>query len=149
MLSVTNALKPIEILLVDDDSEEAELTMTTLRQGRVANRVLWVEDGEDALAVLRKEGRFAHAPRPELVLLDLNMPRMGGMEVLAEIKRHPDWRRLPVIIMTSSSAETDILNAYDRHANCFITKPVDVKEFVEAVRSIEDFWLGFVRLPAA
>jgi len=149
MFGVRNALKPIEILLVDDDPDEAELTMATLRQGRVANRVLWVEDGEEALAVLRQEGRFAKAARPDLVLLDLNMPRMGGMEVLAEIKRHPDWKRLPVIIMTSSSAEADVFNAYDRHANCFITKPVDMKEFIEAVRSIEDFWLGFVRLPAA
>jgi CheY-like chemotaxis protein len=150
MLSVKNALKPIEILLVDDDPDEAGLTMETLRQNRVCrNRVLWVEDGEEALAVLRKEGPYADAPRPDLVLLDLNMPRMGGMEVLAEIKRHPEWKRIPVVIMTSSSAEADVLNAYDRHANCFITKPVGVEEFRQAVRSIEDFWLAFVRLPAA
>jgi CheY-like chemotaxis protein len=149
MLTVKSAVKPIEILLVEDDPDWAEMTMNTLQRGKVNNRVRWVEDGEEALAVLRKEGAHAEAPRPDLILLDLEMPRMGGMEVLAEIKRHPDWKRIPVIIMTASSAEKDVLAAYDRHANCFITKPVTMKQFLEAVHSIEDFWLTVVHLPAA
>jgi len=149
MLTVKSAVKPIEILLVDDDPDWAERTMNTLHKGRVSNRVQWVEGGEEALAVLRKEGAHADAPRPDLILLDLEMPRMGGMEVLAEIKRHPDWKRIPVIIMTSSSAEKDVLAAYDRHANCFITKPVSMKQFLEAIHSIEEFWLTIVHLPAA
>jgi len=149
MLTVKSAIKPIEILLVEDDPDWAQMTMNTLHKGRVSNRVRWVEDGEEALAVLRKEGAHADAPRPDLILLDLEMPRMGGMEVLAEIKRHPDWRRIPVIIMTASSAEKDVLAAYDRHANCFITKPVSMKQFLEAIHSIEEFWLTIVHLPAA
>jgi CheY-like chemotaxis protein len=149
MLTVKNTLKPIEILLVEDNPSEAELTMSTLRKGKVRNRVLWVEDGEEALAVLRREGPYAEAARPDLILLDLEMPRMGGLEVLAVIKRNTDWRRIPVVIMTSSRAEKDVLGAYDRHANCFITKPVDVQQFMEAVQSIEDFWLTVVHLPAA
>jgi CheY-like chemotaxis protein len=149
MLTVTNAVKPIEILLVEDDPDWAQMTMNTLQRGKVHNRVRWVEDGEEALAVLRKEGAHADAPRPDLILLDLEMPRMGGMEVLGEIKRHPDWKRIPVIIMTTSSAEKDVVAAYDRHANCFITKPVTMKQFLDAVRSIEEFWLTIVHLPAA
>jgi CheY-like chemotaxis protein len=149
MLSITSGVRPIEVLLVEDNPDSAELTMEALREGRVRNRITWVEDGEEALAFLRREGRHAGAHRPDLVLLDLHLPRMGGMEVLAEIKSHPDWKRIPVVIMTNSSAEKDVLSAYDRHANCFITKPVDVDKFLEAVRSIEDFWLTVVRLPAA
>jgi len=149
MLRISSGVKPIEVLLVEDNPDEAELTMEALREGRVRNRINWVEDGEEALAFLRKEGRHADAHRPDLVLLDLHLPRKGGLEVLAEIKAHPDWKRIPVVIMTSSSAEKDVLGAYDRHANCFITKPVDVDKFLEAVRSIEDFWLTVVHLPAA
>src|SRR5947209_1466359 len=149
MFTVKSAIKPIEILLVEDDPDWAQMTMNTLQRGKVNNRVRWVEDGEEALAVLRQEGAHAGAPRPDLILLDLEMPRMGGMEVLAEIKRHPDWRRIPVIIMTASSAEKDVLAAYDRHANCFITKPVTMKQFLEAIHSIEEFWLTIVHLPAA
>jgi len=141
--------KPIEILLVEDSFDEAELTMETLREGRLRNRVHWVENGEQAMAFLRREKPFAAVPRPDLVLLDLHMPRMGGMEVLAEIKEHPDWRRIPVVIMTSSAEEKDVLSAYDRHANCYITKPIDMDKFIEVVRSIEDFWMSIVRLPAA
>src|SRR4051794_23116367 len=119
MSAIINGGKPVELLLVEDNSEEAELTMETLREGRIPNlRVHWVEDGEQAMAFLRREGRHASAPRPDLVLLDLNMPRMSGLEVLAEIKQHPDWKRLPVVMMTSSSHEKDILGAYSRHVNC-------------------------------
>jgi CheY-like chemotaxis protein len=146
---VRAAVKPIEILLVEDNQDEAELTMETLREGRVRNRVHWVEDGEEALAFLRRDGRHAAAPRPDLILLDLHMPRLHGLEVLAEVKKHPDWKRIPVVIMTSSSAEKDVLAAYDRHANCYVVKPLDLDQFEQAVRSIEEFWLGVVRLPAA
>jgi len=141
--------RPIEILLVEDNVEEAEMTMDALREGRVRNRMHWVEDGEEAIAFLRRHGRFASAPRPDLILLDLRLPRMSGHEVLAEIKQNPAWRRIPVVIMTSSDDEKDVLNAYDRHANCYITKPVDMDKFMAAVRSIEDFWLTIVHLPAA
>jgi CheY-like chemotaxis protein len=149
MLRFANPLKTIEILLVEDSAESAEMTMETLQEGRVRNRVLWVEYGEEALAVLRQEGQYASAPRPDLILLDLHLPRMSGLEVLAEIKNHPDWKRIPVVMMTTSSAEKDILAAYDRHANCYITKPLDHNKFMEAVRCIEDFWLNLVCLPAA
>jgi CheY-like chemotaxis protein len=150
-MSVTiNGGKPVELLLVEDNLEEAELTLDTLREGRISNlRVHWVEDGEEAIAFLRRQGKHANAPRPDLILLDLHMPRMGGMEVLAELKQHPDWRRIPVVVMTSSNDPTDIRGAYTKHANCFVTKPLDIDEFIDAVRSIEDFWLSVVRLPAA
>jgi len=125
------------------------MTMETLREGRLRNRIHWVEDGEQALAFLRRENQFAGAPRPDLILLDLHMPRLGGLEVLAVIKAHAEWRRIPVVIMTNSSEEKDVLGAYNHHANCYITKPIDIDQFMEAVRSIEDFWLTVVRLPAA
>ena len=141
--------RPIEILLVEDVADEADRTIEALRDGRVRNRVHWVEDGEEAMAFLRRQGRHAAAPRPDLVLLDLRLPRMSGQEVLLEIKQNPQWKRIPVVIMTSSDDEKDILSAYDRHANCYVTKPVDLDKFLEAVRSIEDFWLTIVRLPAA
>jgi len=146
---IINGGKPIEILLVEDSIDEAELTMETLREGRLRNRLHWVEDGEQAMAFLRREGAHVGAPRPDLILLDLHMPRMGGLEVLAEIKQHPNWKRIPVVIMTSSNEEKDVLGAYDKHANCYLTKPIDIDEFIEVVRSIEDFWLSVVRLPAA
>jgi chemotaxis family two-component system response regulator Rcp1 len=150
MSVIINGGKPVELLLVEDNPEEAELTMETLREGRIPNlRVHWVEDGEQAMAFLRREGKYATAPRPDLVLLDLNMPRMSGLEVLTEIKQHPDWKRLPVVMMTGSSHEKDILGAYSKHVNCYVTKPIDIDEFIEAVRSIEEFWLTVVRLPAA
>jgi len=146
---MSNRARPIEILLVEDCIDEAELTMETLREGRVSNRVHWVEDGEDALTFLRRQGPHAAAPRPDLILLDWHLPRKSGQEVLAEIKQHPQWKRIPVVIMTSSADEKDILAAYDRHANCYITKPIDMDKFMEAVRSIEDFWLTVAHLPAA
>jgi two-component system, chemotaxis family, response regulator Rcp1 len=144
-----NGGRPIEILLVEDNVEEAEMTMEALRDGRVRNRIHWVEDGEDALAFLRHTGHHSAAPRPDLILLDLHLPRMNGFEVLAEIKENPSWRRIPVVIMTKSDDEKHIHSAYDKHANCYITKPIDIDKFMAAVRSIEDFWLTIVRLPAA
>jgi two-component system, chemotaxis family, response regulator Rcp1 len=141
--------RPIEILLVEDKTEDAEATMEVLRDGRVRNRVNWVADGEEALEFLRRKGRHTAAPLPDLILLDLNMPRMNGLEVLEIIKEHPLWKRIPVVMMTASEKEQHILAAYDRHANCYISKPIDVDKFIEAVRSIEDFWLSLVRLPVA
>jgi len=141
--------KPIEILLVEDSALDAAYTRKALEKGRVRNRLHWVKDGLEAMAFLKREGEYDNAPRPDLVLLDLNMPRMNGQEVLAIMKKHPEWKRIPVVIMTTSSDEKDINLAYDHHANCYITKPMDVVKFKEAVRSIEDFWLTVVRLPAA
>jgi CheY-like chemotaxis protein len=141
--------RPIEILLVEDNDNDAENTMDALRTGRVRNRVHWVADGEEALRFLRKEGPYATAPMPDLILLDLNMPRMSGLEVLEEIKEHSLWKRIPVVMMTASEKEQDVLAAYDRHANCYVTKPIDIDKFIQAVRSIEDFWLSIVCLPAA
>lgn len=149
MNTIFSGGRPVEILLVEDNIDEAELTIDALREGRVRNRVHWVEDGEEAMAFLHHEGRHSVAPRPDLILLDLHMPRLGGLEVLARIKDDPLLRRIPVIIMTSSENEKDVLTAYDRHANCYVTKPIDVDKFLEAVRSIEDFWLSLVHLPAA
>jgi len=149
MHTLPNGGLPIEILLVEDCVEEAELTMESLRDGRVRNHIHWVEDGEEALAVLRRQGKHAAARRPDLVLLDLRLPKMSGHEVLATIKTDPHLKRIPVVIMTSSDDEKDVLEAYDRHANCYVTKPVDMDKFIEVIRSIEDFWLTVVHLPAA
>ena len=149
MHPLLNSVKPIEILLVEDCVEEAELTMDSLRDGRVRNRIHWVEDGEEAMTFLRRQGVYAAAPRPDLILLDLHLPRKSGLEVLAEVKQAPDLKRIPIVIMTTSSDEKDVLQAYDRHANCYVIKPVDMDKFIEAVKSIEDFWLTVAHLPAA
>jgi two-component system, chemotaxis family, response regulator Rcp1 len=149
MVPMINGGKPIEILLVEDAADDAELTIESLRQGRVRNRIHWVENGEEAMAFLRRQGRHAAAPHPDLILLDLHLPRMSGHEVLAEVKKDPTLKRIPVVIMTESDDEKDVLRAYDGHANCYITKPMDMDKFIEAVRSIEDFWLTVVHLPAA
>src|SRR5262245_51361662 len=149
MYPLINGGKPIEILLVEDCVEEAQWTMESLRDGRVRNRIHWVENGEEAMAFLRRQGMHAAAPRPDLILLDLHMPRKNGHEVLAEVKADPNLKRIPVVIMTTSSDERDILQAYDCHANCYVTKPVDMDKFIEAVRSIEEFWLTVGHRPAA
>jgi CheY-like chemotaxis protein len=141
--------KPIEILLVEDNDYDARRTMNALKTGKVLNRVSWVEDGVEAMEYLRREGNHADAPRPDLILLDWYMHRMHGEEVLQQIKNHPDLKRIPVVIMTSSDQEADVLKAYGLHANCYVTKPVNVDEFVDKVRSIETFWLSIVKLPAA
>jgi two-component system, chemotaxis family, response regulator Rcp1 len=139
--------RPVEILLVEDNPGDVRLTIEALKEGRVSNRVTVVGDGEEALACLRKQGKYAHAARPDLVLLDLNLPRKGGQEVLAEVKADPDLRRIPVVVLTTSQAEQDILRSYDLNANCYITKPVELGQFLAVVRSIEDFWLTVVKLP--
>lgn len=149
MLPLINGGRPIEVLLVEDSEEEAELTLDSLKDGRIRNRVHWVQDGEEAMAFLRKEGDYQNVPRPDLVLLDLCLPKMNGQEVLAEIKQDPRLKRIPVVIMTSSTDEKDIFAAYDHHANCYVTKPLDMDKFIDVIRQIEDFWLTVVRLPAA
>jgi CheY-like chemotaxis protein len=141
--------RPIEILLVEDTPSDARLTMEALRDGKLRNNIRHVEEGEEAMAILRREGKEEAAPRPDLILLDLNLPGMDGREVLQEIKGDPNLRRIPVVIMTTSRAERDVLQAYDRHANCYVTKPVDVDQFIGAVKMIEDFWFTVVKLPAA
>jgi CheY-like chemotaxis protein len=141
--------RPIEILLVEDSPTDARLTIETLRDGKLRNHIRHVEEGEEAMAILRREGKEAAAPRPDLILLDLSLPGMDGKEVLQEIKQHPDLKRIPVVIMTSSRAERDMLEAYNKHANCYVTKPVDVGQFIGVVKKIEDFWFTVVKLPAA
>lgn len=140
--------RPIEILLVEDNPGDVRLTREALEEGKVLNHLHVVEDGEDAVRFLRREGEFDGAVRPDLVLLDLNLPRKSGHEVLEEIKTDTDLRRIPVVVLTSSEAETDIARSYDRYANAYITKPVDLDQFISVVRSVEDFWLEVVRLPA-
>jgi chemotaxis family two-component system response regulator Rcp1 len=139
--------KPIEILMAEDNAGDVRLTMEALRDAKVLNRMNVAADGVEAMAFLRREGKYADAPRPDLILLDLNMPRKDGREVLAEIKDDPDLRRIPVVILTTSTAERDIMESYNLHANCYIAKPVDLDQFLDVVKSIEDFWLTIVRLP--
>jgi CheY-like chemotaxis protein len=141
--------EPIEILLVEDSPDDANLTVDALRDGKLRNRVTVIDDGEEAMIYLRRQGNHAAARRPDLVLLDLNLPRKNGREVLAEIKQDPDLRRIPVVIMTSSDDEKDILAAYNLHVNCYVTKPVDLEQFMGVVKSIEHFWFSIVKLPAA
>jgi CheY-like chemotaxis protein len=139
--------RPIEILLVEDNPGDVELTANALRAGKICNRMNVVEDGESAMAFLRKQGDYASAPCPDVVLLDLNLPRKDGREVLAEIKSDPGLKKIPVIILTTSQAEEDILRAYNLAANCYITKPVDLDQFTKVVQAIEDFWFTVVKLP--
>jgi two-component system, chemotaxis family, response regulator Rcp1 len=148
-MSDPNRGEMIEILLVDDDSGDAKRTMDALKNGRLRNRITHVEDGVEAIDYLRREGDYADAPRPDLILLDLYMPRMNGLDVLTEIKEDPDLRRIPVVMMTSSAQEKDILASYNHHVNSYVVKPVDMDQFIEAVRSIEHFWFTIVKLPAA
>jgi chemotaxis family two-component system response regulator Rcp1 len=133
--------------MVEDNPGDIRLTVEALKEGKVRNNLHTVGDGEEALAFLRRQGPYAEAPRPDLILLDLNLPKKTGQEVLAEIKEDPDLRRIPVVILTVSGAEADILKTYNLHANCYITKPVDLDRFIEVVKSIEDFWLTVVMLP--
>jgi CheY-like chemotaxis protein len=138
---------PIEILLVEDNPGDVRLTMEALKEGRFANVINVAVDGFEAMAFLRREGKYANAPKPDLILLDLNLPKKNGREVLAEIKMDSNLKRIPVVILTSSQAEIDIVATYNLHANCYITKPVDFDQFISVVRSIEDFWFAVVKLP--
>lgn len=141
-------VKPIEILMIEDNLGDTDLIREGLETCKIYNRLNVVEDGEKALAYLRKEGPYANASRPDLILLDLNLPRIDGREVLAEIKGDKALMRIPVVILTSSKAEEDIVKTYDLHANCYISKPIDVGQFMNVVKSIEDFWLSIVILPS-
>ena len=139
----------IDILLVEDSEGDARLAMEALRDSKIKNTLHHVWDGEEAMTFLRREGAHASAPRPDVILLDLNLPKKDGREVLAEIKADPDLKRIPVVILTVSADEEDIFKAYNLHANCYITKPLDLGQFMKVVRSIEDFWLTIVKLPDA
>jgi two-component system, chemotaxis family, response regulator Rcp1 len=139
--------KVIEILLVEDSPSDVELTIEAMRDAKVANQLHVVEDGVEAMAFLRQSGQYLKAPRPDLVLLDLNLPRKNGKEVLAEMRADENLKPIPVTVLTTSKAESDILRSYQLGANCFITKPVRLAEFLEVLRSIEDFWLVLARLP--
>jgi CheY-like chemotaxis protein len=140
--------RPAEVLLVEDNPGDVRLTQEVLREGKISNRLSVATDGVEALAFLRRQDAHADAPRPDLILLDLNLPKKDGREVLAELKEDEALRQIPVIILTTSKAEEDIIKSYELYANCYITKPVDFDQFVNVVRSIEDFWLCLVRLPA-
>jgi chemotaxis family two-component system response regulator Rcp1 len=140
--------RPIEILLVEDNPGDARLTQEALREGRVHNRLHHARDGIEALAFLHREAPFGEAPTPDLILLDLNLPRKDGREVLAELKQDRRLRLIPVVVLTTSEAEQDILRTYELHANCYITKPVDLEKFLQIVRAVEEFWLAIVKLPS-
>lgn len=140
--------RPIDILLVEDSPADVRLTRETLAEGKVRNTLSVVADGMEALAFLRRGKGFAGAPRPDLILLDLNLPRKDGREVLEEVKADPDLRRIPVVVLTTSRAEEDILRSYNLHANCYISKPVDLEQFFTVIKAIDDFWLTVVKLPA-
>jgi CheY-like chemotaxis protein len=139
--------KPVDILLVEDNPADARLTVEALKDGKLSNTLHIVEDGVEAMAYLRKEGKYAAAVRPDIILLDLNLPRKDGREVLAEIKADENLKRIPVVILTTSKAEQDIVKTYNLHANCYITKPVDLDQFINVVKAIEDFWFTIVKLP--
>ena len=139
----------IEILLVEDNVGDVRLTKEALSEAKVPNRLHVAHDGVAALQFLRMEGPYSESPRPDLVLLDLNLPRKSGLEVLAHIKQDPMLRTIPVIILTSSNAESDVLKSYDNHANAYITKPVELEKYFAIVEHIDDFWLATVRLPAS
>jgi chemotaxis family two-component system response regulator Rcp1 len=139
---------PIQILLVEDSPSDAKLTLTALKQAKVANQVSHVEDGVEAMDFLRRRDKYAGAPRPDLIMLDLNLPRKDGREVLEELKSDRELQAIPVVVLTTSQAEQDIIRSYQLHANCYITKPVNFERFLEIVQSIEHFWLTVVALPA-
>jgi chemotaxis family two-component system response regulator Rcp1 len=142
-----NMGRAAEVLLVEDSPGDVRLTREALKEGKVRNNLSVVSDGVEAMEFLRREGKYADAPRPDIVLLDLNMPRKDGREVLAEMKSDENLKRIPVVILTTSEAEQDILRTYDLHANCYLTKPVDLEQFISIVKSVEDFWLTIVQLP--
>jgi CheY-like chemotaxis protein len=147
-MTVTVTPKPIHVLLVEDNPADMRLTQEALKEGKVLCNLHWVKDGVEALDFLHRRGEWRQAPRPDLILLDLNLPRLDGREVLASIKVDAQLRRIPVVILSTSKAEEDILRSYDLHANCYITKyPVNFDNFIEVIRSIDSFWLAVVTLP--
>ncbi len=147
MTDERNNGRPIEILLVEDNPGDVRLTQEAFRQNKIRNKLNVVNDGEQALAYLRREEPYTDAARPGLILLDLNLPRLDGREVLAQIKSDPELRHIPVVILTTSQAEEDIVRSYALHANCYISKPVDLERFMQVVKEVEHFWLSVVNLP--
>ena len=141
-------MQPFEILLVEDNPGDVFLTQEAFREGRLAHRLSVVEDGEEAMRFLRREGKHSGAPQPDLILLDLNLPKKDGRELLGEVKEDPELRQIPVIVLTTSGAEQDIARAYKLHANCYLTKPIQMEDFLKTIRSVEEFWLSVVRLPS-
>lgn len=142
-----NCVNPIEILLIEDNPADVRLTVETLKEEKICNKLNVVSDGEEALDYLRKKGKFASAARPDLILLDLNLPKIDGRQVLKEIKSDEKLKTIPVVVLTMSKSEEDILKSYKLHANCYITKPVDLAQFSKVARTIQDFWLTIVKLP--
>lgn len=139
--------KPIDILLVEDNPGDVRLTQEALREGKIHNNLYVVKDGLEAMEFLRRQGRHSGATRPDLILLDLNLPKKDGREVLADIKNDPELKRIPVVVLTTSAAEEDVLKSYNSHANCYITKPVDLEQFMKVAKAIREFWLTIVKLP--
>ncbi len=146
-MPTSKTVRPVEILLVEDNAGDVRLTREALREAKVLNKLTVVKDGIEALSLLRRQAPYAHAARPDLILLDLNLPKKDGREVLAEIKADDDLKRIPVVILTTSKDEQDVAKTYNHYANCYITKPVDFEQFITVVKSIDDFWLGIVTLP--
>ncbi len=144
---MSEMVEPIVILLVEDSPGDADLAREALEETKVRNRLFVAKDGEEAMEFLHRAGKYRDAPRPGLILLDLNLPKKDGRQVLAEIKADEDLKRIPVVILTISKEEEDVLRSYNLHANCFITKPIDLNQFLKVVKSIEEFWLTIVRLP--
>lgn len=140
--------QPVDILLVEDNPGDVRLVVESLRDSKVHNKLHVAKDGMEAIALLRREGKYADAPHPDLILLDWNMPKKDGPEVLAEIKEDPKLKHIPVVILTSSNAREDIIKAYNLHANCYVIKPIDLEQFIMLIRSIVDFWFTTVKLPA-
>lgn len=137
----------IHILLVEDNEGDVILTLEALKQAKLRNKISVVRDGEQALSFLYKEGKYQSEESPHLILLDINLPKVDGKEVLARIKNDPDLKKIPVVILTTSSSEKDILEAYNNHANCYVTKPVDLNKFIDVIHTVEDFWISIVQLP--
>ncbi len=142
-----NSMKVVDILLVEDNPGDVRLAQEALKESKVRNKLYVVEDGVEAMAFLRRQGKYAGVPRPDLILLDLNLPRKSGREVLAEVKTDEQLKRIPIVVLTVSRADEDIIKSYDHHANCYITKPLDFNRFMEITKVIEGFWLTIVTLP--
>ncbi len=146
-MDLKKGVKIVEILLIEDSPGDIRLTQEALKESKISNNLHIVMDGEEAMDFLKKKGKFSESPRPDLILLGLNLPKKDGREVLAEIKEDKDLRRIPVVILTISEAEEDILKTYNLYANCYITKPVDLNQFLKVILSIENFWFTIVKLP--
>lgn len=149
MSTTDRPVRPIEVLLVEDDEGDVLMTREALAEGKVLNRLSVVNDGVEAVAFLRQEGAYGEAARPDLILLDLNLPKKDGRQVLEEVKEDENLRRIPVIVLTTSAADEDVRRSYNLHANAYVTKPVDFDRFVEVIRRIDDFFISVVRLPPA